>query len=168
MLTKFREFCDSHSYHFLPLSKEEESSIKLLDALKSQKAPLRAYPALKKLIKRYNMQAMLPRIKRLTLPHLKAVVHIPYRDIQNCIVSLLTDPRIRNRDYLFFDQDPTAPPPEKVKFIEDINTGEAFLESYKKYITKPNQVPLGIIFYIDGAVTGQFSDLPITALKIPC
>ena len=196
MLTKFREFCDSHSYHFLPLCKEEESSIKLLNALKSQKAPLRAYPALlewhlketghlrehetlkdsqkyfhrdtlmKKLIKRYNMQAMLPRIKRLTLPHSKAVVHIPYRNIQDCIVSLLTDPRIRNRDYLFFDQDPTAPPPEKVKFIEDINTGEAYLESYKKYITKPNQVPLGIIFYIDGAVTGQFSDLPITALKI--
>ena len=94
------------------------------------------------------------------------MVHIPYRNIQDCIVSLLTDPRIRNRDYLFFDQDPTAPPPEKVKFIEDINTGEAYLESYKKYITKPNQVPLGIIFYIDGAVTGQFSDLPITALKI--
>ena len=56
--------------------------------------------------------------------------------------------------------------PEKVKFIEDINTGEAFLESYKNFITKPNQVPLGIIFFIDGAVTGQFSDLPITALKI--
>ena len=62
------------------------------------------------------------------------MVHIPYRNIQDCIVSLLTDPRIRNRDYLFFDQDPTAPPPEKVKFIEDINTGEAYLESYKKYI----------------------------------
>ena len=36
----------------------------------------------------------------------------------------------------------------------------------QQYITKPNQVPLGIIFYIDGAMTGQFSDLPITALKI--
>ena len=109
MLTKFREFCDSHSYHFLPLSKEEESAIKLLNALKSQKAPLHAYPALlewhlketehlrehetlkdsqkyfhrdtlmKKLIKRYNtMQDMLPKIKRLTLPHSKAAVHIPY------------------------------------------------------------------------------------------
>ena len=155
--------------NFLPLSKEEESSIKLLNALKSQKAPLRAYPALlewhlketghlrehktlkdsqkyfhrdtlmKKLIKCYNMQAMLPKIKKLTLPHSKAVVHIPYGDIQDCIVLLLTDPRICNRDCLFFDQDPTAPPPEKVKFIEDINTGEAYLESYKKYITKPNQ-----------------------------
>ena len=119
-----------------------------------------------KLIKRYNMQAMLPKIKKLTLPHSKAVVHIPYRDVRDCIVSLLTDPRVRNKDYLFFDKDPTARPPKKVTYIEDINTGEAFLSSYGKYITKPNQVPLGIIFYIDGAVTGQFSDLPITALKI--
>ena len=196
MLTKFRAFCDTHSFHFLPLSREDVTSIKLLNALKSQKAPLRAYPSMlewhlketqhlgeheslkdskkyfhretlmKQLIKRYNMGAMLPKIKRLTLPHSKAVVHIPYRDVKDCIVSLLTDPRIRNKDYLFFDRDPTAKPPEKVTFIEDINTGEAFLASHKMYCTKPNQVPLGIIFYIDGAVTGQFSDLPITALKI--
>ncbi len=196
MLTKFRAFCDTHSFNFLPLSREDVTSIKLLNALKSQKAPLRAYPAMlewhlketkhfgeheslkdsrkyfhretlmKELIKRYNMGDMLPKIKRLTLPHSKAVVHVPYRDVKDCIVSLLTDPRIRNKDYLFFDRDPTAKPPEKVTFIEDINTGEAFLASHKKYCTKPNQVPLGIIFYIDGAVTGQFSDLPITALKI--
>ena len=57
-------------------------------------------------------------------------------------------------------------PPKKVTCIEDVNAGDAFLSSYEKYITKPNQVPLGIIFYIDEAVTGQFPDLFITALKI--
>ena len=196
MLTEFRAFCDTHSHNFVQLSREDVTSIKLLNALKSQKAPLRAYPSLlewhlketqhlreheslkdtpkyfhretlmKKLIERYNMKAMLPKIKRLRLPHSKAVVHVPYRDVKDCIVSLLTDPRVRNKDYLFFNKDPTAKPPEKVTFIEDINTGEAFLASHRKYCTQPNQVPLGIIFYIDGAVTGQFSDLPITALKI--
>ena len=47
-----------------------------------------------------------------------------------------------------------------------MNTGDAYLETYKKRITKPNQVLLPIIIYIDGASTGQFSDLPVTAVKI--
>ena len=134
MLTEFRAFCDTHSYNFLPLSREEVASIKLLNALKCQKAPLHAYfsflewhlketqhlreheslkvkdtpkyfhreTLMKNLIKRYNTEAMLPKIKRLTLPHSKVVVHIPYWNIQDCIVSLLTDPRIRNQDFCFF------------------------------------------------------------------
>ena len=131
MLTEFRAFCDTYLFHFLPLSSEEVTSIKLLNALKCQKAPLCAFPSLlewhlketkhlreheslkdtpkyfhretlmKKLIKRYNMEAMLPKIKKLTLPHSKAVVHIPYRDVRDCIVSLLTDPRVRNMRHYF-------------------------------------------------------------------
>ena len=47
MLTKFRAFCDTHSHNFLPLSRQEVTFIKLLNALKSQKAPLcAAYPSL--------------------------------------------------------------------------------------------------------------------------
>ena len=196
MLDQFKAFCNTHSYHFLPLSKAERTSIKLLDSLKRKKAPLNAYQEvlewhlketkqlrehetlkdttkyfhrntlMKRLLKRYNMEAMMPKIKKLTLPHSKATVEIPYRDAKDCIVSLLTDPRVQDHHYLFYDRDPLAAPPEKVTHLEDLNTGEAFLKSHEQYITKPNQVPLGIIFYIDGATTGQFSDLPVTALKM--
>ena len=196
MLATFKAFCDTHSHHFLPFSKAETTSIKLLHTLKRKKAPLNAYQELlewhlketkhlgphetlkdtakyvqrktllKRLLKRYNMEAMVPKLKKLRLPHSKAVVTIPYRSAQDCIVSLLTDPRVEDHHYLFFDRDPRVPPPEKVVYIQDANTGDAFLQSYRKYITKPNQVPLGIKFYIDGATTGQFSDLPVTALKM--
>ena len=48
----------------------------------------------------------------------------------------------------------------------DLNTGEAYLKTYKEMITKKGQALLMIPMYIDGATTGQFSDLPVTALKI--
>ncbi len=40
------------------------------------------------------------------------------------------------------------------------------MKTYEKRITKPNQVLLPVAFCIDGAVTGQFTDLPVTALKM--
>jgi hypothetical protein len=48
-----------------------------------------------------------------------------------------------------------------------VNTGRAYVKTYKKYITRPGeQVLLPVIFYIDAATTGQFADLPVTAVKI--
>jgi hypothetical protein len=69
---------------------------------------------------------------------------------------LLTDPRIVAKDYLFFDDDPFAPPHD-LDYIGDIHTGKAYIES--------KQVLLPVIFYIDGAATGQFADLPVTLLR---
>ena len=98
---------------------------------------------MKRLLKCYNLEGMAPKQKRIILPHSKASVNIPWRDAKDCIVSLLTDPRIKDQDYLFYDNDPRAPPPEKVSYIADINTGDAFLKSYKKFITKPNSTLMG-------------------------
>ena len=196
MLAQFREYCDTHSHYFLPLSKADRTSIRLLFTLRKKKAPLNAYPEIlewhlketkhlmeheslkdtteyfhrktimTRLLKRYNLEPMRPKLKQLLLPHSKAVVTIPYRDAADCLVSLLTDPRVKDKHLLFWNKDPLAPPPEKIVYLKDLNTGEAVLESYKKFVTKPNQSLLGIKFYIDGAVTGQFSDLPVTALKM--
>jgi hypothetical protein len=40
------------------------------------------------------------------------------------------------------------------------------LETYKKLITKPNQILVPIPLYIDGAVTGQYDKMQVTALKM--
>lgn len=116
--------------------------------------------------RRYNMEAMFPKEKKVRLPFSKSVASIPYRDAKDCLVSLLTDPRIKDSNYRFFDDDPLAPPPKKVIYLEDLQTGDAYLKSYEKMITKKGQVLLPVPIYIDGAVTGQFSSLPITAVKI--
>ena len=59
------------------------------------------------------------------------------------------------------------PPPEELNYIQDLNTGLAYTKTYKKLIKNPQkQILLPVIFYIDGANTGQFVDLPLTAVKI--
>jgi hypothetical protein len=67
---------------------------------------------------------------------------------------------------LFFNDNPFAPPPHDLDYIGDINTSKAYIKSYRKYIRNPSkQVLLPVIFYIDGAATGQFADLPVTPLR---
>ena len=119
---------------------------------------------LKERYKIYNNPGV--KMTRMTLPHSKACADIVHYDAKEAIISLLTDPRICDDDYLFFGNNPFQGPPDRLNYIEDLNTGRAYTETHRKLITKPNkQVLLPVIFYIDGANTGQFSDLPITAVK---
>ena len=178
------------------LTEEEEKSVQLMDLLRKSKAPLGSFQPMlewhlketgdlkhwqtikdtpnyvtretlmKRLSKRYNCEAMKPKIKKVRLPFSKSVAHIPVRDAKDAILSLLTDPRIQDDDYLFFDDDPLAPPPVNVKFLEDLNTGDAYLKTFEKMIEEKGEVLLPVPMYIDGAVTGQFSDLPLTPVKL--
>ncbi|MEM7375605.1 MAG: hypothetical protein AAF587_43840 [Bacteroidota bacterium] len=196
MLKGFVEYCKNHEKNFLPLSSQEKTSIRLMELLRNNKTPLNAFPEflewhlketgeiredetlqdttqwchrkalLKRLVPRYNLQDMVPKEKKVLLPSSKVNVKIPYRDAEACIVSLLTDPRFEDEDFLFWGDTPFDSPPEKVPYLEDLNTGDAYLETYKQVITQPNQVLLLVPMYIDGATTGQFTDLPITALKL--
>ena len=109
---------------------------------------------------------MMPQEKRVRLPHSKAVVSIPCRDAKECIVSLLTDPRVQDSDFLFFDDDPLAPPPDERPYIEDMNTGDAYRATFEQMTKEKGEVLLPVPLYIDGAVTGQFADSPVTALKM--
>ena len=118
--------------------------------------------------KRYNCNAKsYGNIATLSLPHSRAKVEIVWNDAKAAIISLLTDPRIQDEDYLFWGDDPLATPPIAPDFVKDLNTGTSYTQTYAKLVTKPGkQVLLPVIFYIDGANTGQFVDLPITAVKI--
>ena len=134
---------------------------------------------LAKLATRYNMPTKVVRTptglekheielvkkKTIVLPSSNAKVDIIYNDVRDLMVSLLTDPRLTDDDFLHFDNDPLAPPPENQTFLGDINTGRAYRETYNKLITKPGkQMLVPVIFYIDGAVTGQFDKLQVEAL----
>ena len=120
----------------------------------------------KNLRNRYNMAKKYNKVEQIVLPHSKAKATIVKSDAQMVLQSLLTDPRIMDSDYLFADNDPFAPP--KVdNIIADLNTGMAYRKTYEKLITNPGkQVLLPVLFYIDGAVTGQFANLAVTAVKM--
>ena len=122
---------------------------------------------MKRLTERYGMTKMAPIERVIKLPSSKEVIKIPVHQFRDCLQQLLTDPRITDDHYSWFDNNPLAPP-EDLDYIGDINTGKAFADAYKELIddSQPQQQLLGIIFYIDGAATGQFADLPVTILKM--
>ena len=118
--------------------------------------------------KRYNRNYGFGIRTEIVLPGSKSratmITNIPLMVIQ----QLLLDPRVRPEDYLFNDpDDPFAPPSEDLNYIADLNTGQSYIQTWHRLITKPGkQILCPIILYIDGAATGQFVDLPITAVKI--
>jgi len=100
------------------------------------------------------------------LPHSHARVNLVYHQFKDQVVSLLTDGWITDDDYLFHNDNPFEPPPEAWTHVSDINTGLAYRETYKKLIKDPTKdVQLPLLFYMDGAITGQFDHLPVEALK---
>ena len=120
---------------------------------------------LARLARRYNLQDKGPVERVVKLPSSKEVVKIPIFDAEDKVVELLTNPRLMPEDVDLFDEDPLAPPPMNLDYVGNLNTGSGFSSTYEALIDKANQQLLGTPFYIDGAVTGQFSDLPVTAVK---
>ena len=120
-----------------------------------------------RLKKRYNMHNKFATKRPIVLPFSKQLVDLVCHDAWGCVESLLTDPRVTDDDYLFFDDDPTATPPESMSHFGDLNTGKAYREAVKKYKQGiKSRVILPIVIYIDGADTGSMKNMPITAVKI--
>ena len=198
ILLDFVQYQQKAGKHFMRLSTLEQNSIELMSILRKSKASLGTYddilawhlrasgkllrhespkrhpdfvsrePLINKLMKRYNIRDV-NKIEAITLPSSRARATIIKNDVKMCLQSLLTDPRIEDDDYLFFNDNPLSSPgvyDYDNGPIGDINTGLAYKETYDSLILRPGrEVLLPIIFYIDGAATGQFADLPITALK---
>ena len=197
IVRSFREYCVIAEKYFVPLNTKERKAIRLMSELRKTKASLDTYDTImewhlketkelrphekmgetysflsrKKMFtalrKRYNMTNKYNLVKKIVLPASKARVNIVYNDARAVLESLLTDPNIRDEDYLFFNEDPFAPPPATLDYIADLNTGLAYLETYKKLITKPGkQILFPTPLYADGCATGQFTALSITAVKV--
>ena len=195
-VTDFKAYARNAFLNYTHLEDKEKVAVKLMRTLLKKKASLDTYQAvmewhliasgklregaslgncqhyvsrkklLKKLRKRYNMEQKYATAVKIVLPHTKTKVTVWTKQARDNVQSILTDPRHKDEDFLYFDDDPFAPPPEDLAYIGDFNTGEAYIETYKRLITKPNQILVGIPLYIDGAVTGQFDKLQITALKM--
>ncbi len=188
-LAKFRQYVADAHKNFGEFSTVQAKSIQLLHILRRKGASLDTYDEVMKwhlkatkdndpshfisrakmfktLRKRYNLEDY-QRMTTITLPSSKAKVNLMWHDARENVVSLLTDPRFNDDDFLHFDDDPLAPPPDDLNYLADINTGKSYKETYNKLVTKPGkQMPVGIILYQDSAVTGQFDKLPHEAVKM--
>jgi len=192
----FREYVKYAKGNFLPLSDSEQRAVRILYKLVKKRAPLDTYRdvmawylretgqlgyhesvgqsrhfisrkvLIKKLRNKYFMDHQYAKGVVITLPYSKSKVTVWTKSAHDAILSLLTDPRWTADDWLLDGDNPFAIPPDNLTDISDMNTGEAYHATYKKLITKPNQILVPLPLYIDGAVTGQFDKLSITGLKV--
>ena len=187
ILQKFKAYTQWAYRNTCPLTKELEAGIQLMALLAEKRCPLNVYDAVYEwhcsnleatrfinrdsliglLSKRYHMEKKGPSVvKDMELPHSKAKIDLVVTDFKEQVQCLLTDPRITDDDYLFHNNNPFEPPPEAFESVGDLNTGEAYRQTYKDLIKdESKEVLLPIVFYMDGAVTGQFDNLPVEALK---
>lgn len=194
--SNFRNYCANAPTKFAAFDDDHRAAIQLLDILRRKKAPLDTYEEvmkwhlrdkkelldgqnlgecdayisrkvlLKKLKARYNMHDKFPYQKEIVLPFSRAKVKVVCMEARDCIESLLTDPRLKDSDFDFFDNDPFAPPPGNLTYVAGAQTGKAYRKGHAAYVKQKGQMGAGVMWYIDGAVTGQFENLEITALKI--
>ena len=193
---QFMDYCKHARQHFMPFSPEEVRTIRLLHLLKEKNAPMNAYEDLmlwhlrhankirehetledyrgyigrkaiiKKLIKRYNFENKMPYQRLVRLPVSGTLVKMTLHNAKATIQRLLTDPRIKAQDYLFFDGNPLAGPPENQEFVKDLNTGLAFTKTYAKLVTKEGMQLMPIVIYSDGTAVSHFHDMEITQVNV--
>jgi hypothetical protein len=182
--------------NFMPFTSEEKKTVKLLHLLKEKAAPMNAFEPvmlwhlkganklrdhqtlqdygafigrktmIKKLVKRYNFENKLPYQEVLRLPASGTTVKITLHDVRATFQRLLTDPRINAKDYLFWGRDPLAPPPEEVETIKDLNTGQAYLQTYPVLVTEEGQALMPSILYADGTAVSHFHDMEIIQVNM--
>jgi hypothetical protein len=129
----------------------------------------------KTLIKHYNLQELLPKEREVFLPFCKETVSLTCHDARAQTIDLLTDPRLTDDSYLFFDDDPfLAGLPPEMDTIGEINTGLVYRVTYEKLIAPEpytrkgrRKVLLPYIFYLDGTVVGRMNqNLSLEIMKI--
>ena len=174
MRAKFYDFVAKRGTHYMSFTTEETTAIQCLSILKSKRAPMNAYQPmmewhlkasgkmgqnatlrdsphfigreamLKRLAKRHNVEGKMPYEWRTTLPVSGHSVKITCHDALEQIQSLLINPRIKDEDYLFYNDDPLAspPPPEERTHVKDLNTGQAHIDTHAKLIGKADNKQL--------------------------
>ena len=194
---QFQSYIDDVEGNQVALSNDEKRSIRLLAAMRKKKVALNGYKEvmewhlkeaglvrdhesaaaskhfigreamLGRLKERYNFENKLPYQKRVKLPTSGSVVKITCHDAGAVFQSLLTDPRLKDCDYLFFDDNPRAPPPEKITKLKDLNTGSAYRDTHKILINpEKGQQLFPVTVYIDGAHISNFHDVEIIQVKV--
>ena len=116
--------------------------------------------------KRYNMEHKFTKTTSIILPKSKAKVNIERHDPEDMVHDIMTDPLWKDDDFVYFNDDPLAPPPYNLDYIGDLHTGEAYIQAHRNLIQPGERAQLfGITLYIDGAVTDMYGKLQVEALQ---
>ena len=109
----------------------ESDKMEQFQQLKDCRAYISREVMMKRLRLRYNMGNKYPYRKKIKLPVSGTVVRMTLLNPGAVIQSLLTDPRIKEGEYCFFDDNPLAPPHEKVTKTGELMTAYGYRDTHK-------------------------------------
>ena len=67
---------------------------------------------------------------------------------------------------MWFDDDPLSSPPNNLNYVVDINTSLVYTGTYLHLIKNlARQILIGVQFYMDAAIMGQFANPQVTAVQ---
>ena len=126
----------------------------------------------RQLLRRYHLDKTMPKEIKTFLPGAKETVNLAVHDCLAQTIDLLTDQCMAKEDYMFWNDDPEAAPPEEWNTLGDLNTGRAMRETHKRMVVQNlkvdgrTKVPLGFIFYVDACQVVLNQNLNIETLKL--
>ena len=126
----------------------------------------------KELLERYHLRNVLPQVVPVHLESIGSTVPLVVHDFTSQLIDLLSDPRIKQEDYLFPGGFPGGKIPETQEILGDIITGESYRATYKELIEPEpmtacgrQKVLLPMLLYMDGCATGQTMNGEVEILK---
>ena len=149
-------------------SVEEKYQIDLIILLRKLKAPLIAHHIILKwarrasqdkfdfnksilhrrtfvdsLYKKTNMESIKPQLENLILPSSGTSIPMVYHHAPSMLANLLSCPEtMQDANLLFHNNDPFAPPPDRINELSDINSGQCYLKSFHEHVTEEYDVLL--------------------------
>ena len=193
-LSEFHRYIDFASNHYkLGLSPSQTAAVQVMSIMdkkggsialynevmdwhvshsggKQQKMP--ADRLCKDLLERHNLQSVMPQLVPAYLESIDSTVPLVVHDCLSQLIDLLSDPRIKQSDYLFPGGFPGGRIPETQEILGDIITGESYRSTYKELIEPDpitacgrKKVLLPFMVYVDGCSTGQTMNGEVETLK---
>jgi hypothetical protein len=114
----------------------------------------------------YGMNGIKPEIKELQLPSSGRIVEVISFDIEQLLLSILSNKELMSVDNLLFENgNPFSLPKRRISKVGDVNSGSWYINAYKNLCHHPKDVLVPIIFFIDGVTIDMYSHLnlePVT------
>ena len=150
-LNDFKEYVRLGRSQNTAFSKDMEAAIELMDLMDKNGGSMKLYKSIlkwhmkhlevenvvsaealqKHLLARYHLGPSLPVEKKVSLPATGEVVHVPVHDFKAQLIDLLSDPRWKDKDKFYYNDDPHEDPPQEVSKVGDIMTGLAHRKTWE-------------------------------------
>ena len=96
----------------------------------------------------YRMNGIKPEMKRLQLPSSGLVVEVVSFDMEQLLLSIMSNKELMSVDNLLFENgDPFSFPKRRINTVGDVNSGSWYINAHKHLCHNPNDVLVPIIFF---------------------